>query len=456
MQVMTNININNNEITNAVISGIQMKPMTSAPTNPKEGEFYYNSTEGKAFQYVNGEWKAMGGASGVVYTITPTAEQTDDVAAINAVVTKPEVGDIAIVKRQIAGEKYTHSTYIYDKTNGWIAADGSYNAQNVYFGEDLLTTTAIGNISLTDGQATIPVTGSNLIEAFNTIYVKETNTGLKTGSPTASVNGSITYCEIGSTNTQTVKVSMSDDGSYKYGYTTETGEEGTKATTTVNDGTTGVVVNATTPYSLTFDGVAVSPTTTNGDSFLLSPAVQTTKKSMSVIGTVNYQQGNIPVSNLKKMYPAQRIDAGSVSTSTSERFRWYIPMYQGFTYSDTAIADPANITAAQLTSLGAPSTSTVGNNISKVVGEKAYNNTKIITATAPKAWRQYFIAFPDSYGWTMKNAKDGNNIDCTVSKAGNVTITYGSGDTAIDVVYRVYYINNAADYGTLKISWTLA
>ena len=145
--------------------------------------FYYNSTEGKAFQYVNGEWKAMGGASGVVYTITPTAEQTDDVVAINAVVTDPEVGDIAIVKRQIAGDKYTHSTYIYDKTNGWIAADGSYNAQNVYFGEDLLTTTAIGNISLKDGQATIPVTGSNLIEAFNTIYVKETNTGLKTHHP---------------------------------------------------------------------------------------------------------------------------------------------------------------------------------------------------------------------------------------------------------------------------------
>ena len=96
------------------------------------------------------------------------------------------------------------------------------------------------------------------------------------------------------------------------------------------------------------------------------------------------------------------------------------------------------------------------NNISKVINDKAYNNTKITTATAPKAWRQYFIAFPDSYGWVMKNAKDGNNIDCTVSKAGNVTITYGSGDTAVDVVHRVYYINNAADYGTLKISWTLA
>lgn len=56
----------------------------------------------------------------------------------------------------------------------------------------------------------------------------------------------------------------------------------------------------------------------------------------------------------------------------------------------------------------------------------------------------------------MSNAKDGNNIDCTVRQAADVTITYGSGDTAVDVVYNVFYINNAADYGTLKITWTLA
>lgn len=56
----------------------------------------------------------------------------------------------------------------------------------------------------------------------------------------------------------------------------------------------------------------------------------------------------------------------------------------------------------------------------------------------------------------MSNAKDGNNIDCTVRQAADVTITYGSGNTAVDVVYNVFYINNAADYGTLKITWTLA
>ena len=51
----------------------------------------------------------------------------------------------------------------------------------------------------------------------------------------------------------------------------------------------------------------------------------------------------------------------------------------------------------------------------------------------------------------MSGAKDGNNIDCTVLKAADVTLTFNNQD----VVYNVYYINNAADYGTLKITWSI-
>ena len=457
MKIMTNIDVNNNEISNAVISGISMKPLVTAPENPVEGEFYYNTSEKKAFQYNGTEWKAMGGASGNIVALMPETNEEiamDDITFIGTKVTDPEAGDMIVIKRLIAGGKYTHSTYVYNETTGWIAADGSYNAENVYFDEDLLTTTAIGNISLVNGQATIPTKGGNIIDAFNAIYVKETNTDLKTGSPTASVNGSIKYCEIGTTTTQTVTVSMNEDGSYKYGYTTEEGSTGDAATATVNNGTTGVVVKATTPYELTFDGTALNPTVANGASFLLSPAIQTDKKSMSVVGKVNYEQGYIPVSNLKKMYPDQRISAGSASTSSAERFRWYIPMYQGFTYSDTAITDHANITVAQIKALGAPSASTVGA-VAKVIDANAYDAKKIVTATASKAWRQYFLAVPSSYNWKMSGAKDGNNIDCTVLQAKDVTMTFGSGDTATDVTYNVYYINNAADYGTLTISWTL-
>jgi hypothetical protein len=53
--------------------------------------------------------------------------------------------------------------------------DGNYDASNVYFSEDLMTTTAIGNIKLTGGQAIIPAAGKNLKELFESIYVKEEN-----------------------------------------------------------------------------------------------------------------------------------------------------------------------------------------------------------------------------------------------------------------------------------------
>ena len=119
-------------------------------------------------------------------------------------------------------------------------------------------------------------------------------------------------------------------------------------------------------------------------------------------------------------------------------------MYKGFTYTDgtgktAVVADHANISAARV------------QEFDSVIDADAYNKTKTSSATASKAWRQYFYAFPKTYGWTMSGAKDGNNIDCTVLQAKDVTLTLNGND----VVYSVFYINNAADYGTLSISWSI-
>ena len=164
---------------------------------------------------------------------------------------------------------------------------------------------------------------------------------------------------------------------------------------------------------------------------------------MSVIGTVKHTSGGVPVSNLGKLYPSQVISSGSKSTSSAVRARWYIPMYHGFTYSDNVVTNPAAIAPADF------------NKLIKITGEDAYNEVQTTTATASKAWRQYFLAIPQEYGWEMKNAKDSNNIDCTVRKASDITLTFGEGEKTVDVVYDVYYIHNAADYGTLKITWTM-
>lgn len=383
-----------------------------------------------------------------VFQADQAENETPEVAIARVVGNKELiVGDIAIVKTLIADDKYQHTAYVYNGS-AWAAMDGNYNADNVYFDNDLVLTYTFGRFAPdSSGRVTVPAKGLNLQALLENAYSLETKTGLKTADPTASVNGSIKYYEIGSTGTQDITVSLNSDGEYKYGYSTSpaTGNEGDASITVKNDKSTGVVVDtsADAPYQLTFNSTAVSPKAAKGNVFTLAPAAQKEKTEMSIVGTVHHTAGGIPVSNLGKLYPAQKIAAGSKSTSAAARARWYIPMYYGFTYSDNVITNPASISAADVAKL------------SKITGESAYNATKKTTDTATKAWRQYFLAVPADYGWEMSGAKDGNNIDCTVRQAADVTMSFGSGDSAVDVIYNVFYINNAADYGTLKITWNL-
>lgn len=394
---------------------------------------------------IDGLQEAIQASNNTFYEVTATAEQ-DDTTAIGTVATAPKHGDVAVVIRNIdaAGTKKSRTAYFYD-TNTWKALDGNYNAENVYFAEDLMTTSAIGNITLTGGQATIPAAGKNLKEVFDTIFVKEDSTSLKTGNVAANITGvSLQYIEVGSSASATGTVVLSEDGAYKYGYTTERGSDGDSATSVVNNGTTGVTVNslATPPYTMSYkvgSGIAtpLEATEENGAVFQINSGVQTAKASASVIANVAYTDGYNPVSNLKKMYPSQKIKAAS-ATKTTELFRWYVPLYSGFKYSDTVIADPANITEQQIKDLTITKDAT------------AYNQTVPSTARATKSWRQYFIAVPEVWAKNLTAVKDSNNLTLTVSHANDVTLTLGTAS----INYKVFYINNAADYDTVQISLT--
>ena len=58
MNFLTNLNLNKNEIQNVVI-----QPLAVAPSNPKEGQIYYNSTDKFIYRYNGSIW----GPIGVVY-----------------------------------------------------------------------------------------------------------------------------------------------------------------------------------------------------------------------------------------------------------------------------------------------------------------------------------------------------------------------------------------------------
>ena len=82
--------------------------------------------------------KYFGGDSAQHFDAVPN-EGEEDVAAITRVVAGAELhtGDTAIVKREITTGKNSYTAYVYDGEK-WVAMDGNYNAENVYFKSDFV------------------------------------------------------------------------------------------------------------------------------------------------------------------------------------------------------------------------------------------------------------------------------------------------------------------------------
>ena len=85
----------------------------------------------------DGEW-----ATPTIDHMIITLENTDKslhTDLINNEELNPIDGDIVIIKDLIINDKWQYTAYVYD--NGfWHAMDGNYNASNIYFNEDLITT----------------------------------------------------------------------------------------------------------------------------------------------------------------------------------------------------------------------------------------------------------------------------------------------------------------------------
>ena len=367
------------------------------------------------------------------------------------------VGDMGIVKAPLydGSESYTHTAYVWNGSD-WAAMDGNYSAANVFLPADIVLAGDYGTDSRGDkitslGNYRIGNTieaGTSIESVFNGLFTKEIATNLQNVAPTTTINATKDqYLLVGANSTaQTVTLTL-NKGSYDNGYgyvesKNETGiEAGTKAKTVVTNDGTGVETNKFYFNGTAQDANSYSVASTSKNT---APAAETIKAKIS------YKNAGHPVSNLKNIYPAQKLADGTTAEVSATLNKWYYPIYQGFTYADTAIADHANITAEQIEKLGAPTTNSTKTS-AKITGADAYSKTKLTKAVATKAWRQYYIAYPKDYGYVMSAAKDANNIDCTVREAADVTFTFNG----IDVVYKVYYIHNGSDYGTTTITWTM-
>ncbi len=172
-----------------------------------------------------------------------------------------------------------------DGTGGGEVSIDEIDAEKVFFSDNLLTTKPIGNITLTNGQATINAKGKNLKQVWNTIFVKEQYPSKTNPSVSLTFNEEGEY-EVGTKITPTYSATFKT-GSYTYG-----------------PSPTGVKV---TSWKVTdTEGNAL---TTSSDSFPELQVIADTE--YKITARAYHTEGAIPVTNIGNEYPSGKIASGS-------------------------------------------------------------------------------------------------------------------------------------------------
>ena len=336
-----------------------------------------------------------------IFQIEAQAEQEDLTAIANAVGDAVlQSGDIAIVKRAIAGEKYEYTAYVYNGTV-WCAMDGNYNAENVYFDKDLVTTSAVGNITLTNGQATIAAAGKNLKQVFDTIFVKEKNPSITQPSVSVSLEGAGAK-EVGTKVTPSYTATF-NAGKYEFGPAT------------------GCSI---TSWSVTDTNNAEPLNTATGSFAEITVADDTNYK---VTATGNFNEGVIPVTNVGNEYASGKIAAGSKSATSSA-----ITGYRNSFYG--TLTEKGELTSDIIRSLGK--------------SNKALKNGNTFDITIPVGAMRVVFAYPATLR-DVTSVKDVNGLNAEISGAfTKSTLSVEGLNNFQGINYKVYVTDFAEAVAT--------
>ena len=336
-----------------------------------------------------GNLKYFGGEAALNFEVFPKGETTD-IEAINAAVGDTEIhsGDTAIVKRDIANDKFSYTAYVYD--GEWKAMDGNYRADNVYFDEDLIYTANIGVKTVPgSGSGTIDAAGKNVKEVLKSILSEEKNPD--TIQPVASVTArNVGTVEIGTHKNISYTATLSA-GSYTYGPNT------------------GIVAGTVTA---TCDGKTLTGATGTFESVV----AEATEKKVSV--SIEHAAGATPKTNLGNAYEAGKIAAGT-KTATSAGLKGVRHMFYGVLKSD-AVLD---------------------SNVIRGLKHEAADKKTINTFGAGAGAVKVVIACPAGYNVTKVLMPSAMNADATanfVRQAGTVNVEGAEGYTAVPYTIWVY------------------
>ena len=318
--------------------------------------------------------------------------------------TELAVGDTAIVKTAIytdaeneANNKYSYTGYVYNGS-AWTAMDGNYNADNVYFSDDMLVTKEIGYITLNNGQGTIPSKGKNLSEVFEAMFVKEQNPTTTQPSVSLTFSEAKAY-EVGTVVHPTYSATF-NAGSYTYGPAT-----GVTVTSWEISDTAG---NTASTASGSFNDVTVADNT-----------------NYKITAKANHTAGAIPLTNKKNEYAAGKIAAGN-KTKVSGAITGYRSFFYGVL--DTSSAE-------------APLTSAI---VRGLTNGGAYNASKTFTLNGSATAKRIVIAIPSNSTRAglkeviLTSAMNTPVTDSYVKTTAAVKVEGVNGATAIDYTVWTY------------------
>lgn len=223
------------------------------------------------FLRADGSWAVPEGAgavsNAVVYQVTAEANESKE-AAIIRIVNGAELhkNDVAIVRVLIANDMYEHTAYVYDGTN-WIAMDGNYNAENVYFKNDFVFTESVGTVKVPEtGNIEVAAAGKNVVEFISSLFSEVKDPEVTDVTFSAYLSNTNTYYEVGTTITPKY-ASTFTSGSYEFG-PEDTGVTMSSYSVSDTEGNTASTASGSMPTLLVEDdtqyNISVTVTYTDG------------------------------------------------------------------------------------------------------------------------------------------------------------------------------------------------
>lgn len=355
-------------------------------------------------------------ASAQVFQGTLGADEAVEAAIARLVGDKTiNAGDNVILKQLIASNKYEYTAYVYDGA-AWMAMDGNYDANNVYFDSDLVLTANVGTqVIPSSGSKALDTTGKSIKQVFDMLFNARKLPEKVEPEITLVSNESQAY-EVGTSVAPKYSASLST-GSYTYG--PATGITATSWSISLGEQTLSTSEG-------TFDAITVEDDT-----------------DLVIKATATYNVGAVPVDNFgEALTDSAELKTCQIAASSASAVGENIKGFRNIFYG-------AKIAPIELTS-----------NVIRGLN-KVNSDLNSFAITVPDRAKQVIIAVPE--GKIVKAVNDANALGINIVSAfSKSTISIGGADaTAEDIGsyakdYNVYMYAPATALGANTYNITIA